>query len=72
MSGNGAAIGVFKLVTDPSLAFKYDATANLVVIDTFDSSEASFRFQLSPPGPVDVLLVDNNKYETTYCRNAAS
>ena len=66
VSPNGAAVSVIRLVTDQSLAFKYDNATNVVVIDAYEESDASFQFDLSLVEPIRVQFVQcsNDKHKT--------
>ena len=66
MSPSGATKSVIRLVTNQSLAFKYDEDTQEVVIDTFQQSDASFQFDLIPPELVNVQFVqcNNDKHKT--------
>ena len=48
------------LVNNTTMAFRYDENSNVVVIDTYDASNESFNFEISPVNPTNVCFVYDN------------
>ena len=59
-SSRGAPIIVIKLVNNTSMAFRYNENSNVVITDTYNDSDASFHFEISPVNPTKVHFVDDN------------
>ena len=60
VSSRGASIIVIKLVNNTSMAFRYNENSNVVITDTYDDSDPSFRFEISPVNPTNVCFVYDN------------
>ena len=59
-SGRNAPIVVIRLVNNTTMAFRYNENSNVVITDTYDDSDPSFHFEISPVDPTNVRFVDDN------------
>ena len=60
-SPSGGALSIISLVENPSSAFKYDNSNNIVVVDTYQSSNNSFVFELLPLDRLSVCFVNDHE-----------
>ena len=59
-SPRSAPIIAIMLVNNTTMAFRYNENSNVVVIDTYNDSDPSFRFEISPVNPTNVCFVCDN------------
>ena len=60
ISGRNAPLYAIKLANNTSMAFKYHESSNVVIIDTYDNSDPSFHFEVSPVNSTNVRFVYDN------------